>query len=211
MAADSRAAEPPSASARAEALLSQMTVEEKIGQMVLLTAYGATTGPAAEQQSLEENVRRGHCGNVFNAISVSQIRRLQKIAVEETRLRVPLLFGYDVIHGYKTIFPISLGESASWDLEAIEHSARVAAVEASAAGLKWTFAPMVDISRDPRWGRISEGAGEDPFLGSAIARARVRGFQGTTLAAVDTVLACVKHYAAYGAPIAGRDYSAVDM
>lgn len=211
MAPEAHPAVPLSASARAEALLAKMTVEEKIGQMVLLTAYGATTGPAAEQQLLEENIRRGYCGNVFNAIGVSQIRRLQKIATEETRLRVPLLFGYDVIHGYKTIFPISLGESASWNLEAIEQSARIASVEASAAGLKWTFAPMVDIARDPRWGRISEGAGEDPFLGSAVARARVRGFQGTNLAAVDTVLSCVKHYAAYGAPIAGRDYNPVDM
>lgn len=201
----------PLVAAKADALLARMTVEEKIGQMVLLTAYGATTGPAAEQQSLEDNIRRGNCGNVLNAIGVGQIRKLQKIAVEESRLKVPLLFGYDVIHGYRTIFPISLGEAASWDMQAIEGSARVAAVEASAAGLNWTFAPMVDIARDPRWGRISEGAGEDPFLGSAVGRARVRGFQGTNLAAPDSVLACVKHFAAYGAPIAGRDYNTVDM
>lgn len=203
------AAEPPTE--RVNDLLARMTVEEKIGQTVLLTGYGATTGPVKEQTALEEFIRTGECGNVFNVLGVAQIRRLQKISVEETRLHVPLLFGYDTIHGYKTIFPISLGESASWNPDLIEQSARVAATECSAAGLNWTFAPMVDIARDPRWGRISEGAGEDPWLGSAIARARVRGFQGTNLAAPDTVLACVKHYAAYGAAQAGRDYNTVDL
>ena len=146
--------------------------------------------------------------------SVSQSRyAMQRIAVEESRLGIPLLFGYDVIHGHKTIFPISLGESASWDLEAIEKGARVAAIEAAASGLNWTFAPMVDISVEPRWGRVSEGAGEDPFLGSKIAAARVRGFQGkdNDLSDTLTVLATVKHFAAYGAPQAGRDYNTVDM
>ncbi|MBP7369647.1 MAG: glycoside hydrolase family 3 C-terminal domain-containing protein, partial [Paludibacteraceae bacterium] len=148
---------------------------------------------------------------IFNAHTVEYVRKLQKIAVEESRLGIPLLFGYDVIHGHKTIFPISLGESASWDLKAIEKSARIAATEAAASGLNWTFAPMVDISVEPRWGRVSEGAGEDPFLGSQIAAARVRGFQGNDLADTTTVLACVKHFAAYGAPLAGRDYNTVDM
>jgi len=196
---------------RAEALLARMNLREKIGQMVLFTSFGATTGPLQQRQALEERIRQGDCGNVFNALSVAQVRRLQKIAVEETRLHVPLLFGYDVIHGYKTIFPICLGEAASWDLAGIERSARVAATEAAAAGVNWTFAPMVDIARDPRWGRISEGAGEDPFLGCEVARARVRGFQGDHLGAPDAVLACAKHYAAYGAVLAGRDYNSVDM
>jgi beta-glucosidase len=197
--------------ARADALLARMTVEEKISQLVLFTGYGAVTGPVQKQQTLEENIRKGECGSIFNVMSVAQVRKLQNIAVKETRLQIPLLFGYDVIHGYKTIFPICLGGAASWNLDLIEHSERVAATEGAAAGLDWTFAPMVDIARDPRWGRISEGAGEDPFLGSAIAASRVRGIQGTNLAAPDTLLACVKHYAAYGAALAGRDYNTVDL
>ena len=150
-------------------------------------------------------------GAVFNVTSVKGATAFQKIAVEETRLGIPLLFGYDVIHGMKTIFPISLGEAASWDLEMIEQSSRVSAIEASASGLHWTFAPMVDIARDPRWGRISEGAGEDAYLGSQVAKARVKGFQGDDLSKNNTILACAKHYAAYGAAIAGRDYNTVDM
>jgi beta-glucosidase len=205
------AAEPVTAGERADALLAQMTTDEKISQLVLLTGYGAVTGPVQLQQSLEDNIRKGECGNVFNVMSVAQVRKLQKIAVEDTRLHIPLLFGYDVIHGYKTIFPICLGEAASWNPALIESSDRVAATEGSAAGLNWTFAPMVDIARDPRWGRMSEGAGEDPFLGSAIAAARVRGIQGTNLAAPDTLLASVKHFAAYGAVQAGREYNTVDM
>lgn len=196
---------------RVDALLALMTLEEKIGQTVLLTGYGATTGPVREQSALEDYIRAGECGNVFNVLGVAQVRRLQQIAIEETRLKIPLLFGFDTIHGYRTIFPISLGESASWNLPLIEAAARVAATECSAAGLNWTFAPMVDIARDPRWGRISEGAGEDPFYGSLVAQARVRGFQGTNLAAADTLLACVKHFAAYGAGQAGRDYNTVDL
>lgn len=208
-----QAAEPETAGARAEALLARMTLAEKIGQLTLFTGYSGITGPVKEQgqQSLLDQVRKGDCGNVFNLISVAEIKKFQKVAVEETRLHIPLIFGYDVIHGYKTIFPICLGAAASWNPALIERSERIAATEAAAAGLDWTFAPMVDIARDPRWGRICEGAGEDPFLGSAIAAARVRGFQGTNLAAPDTLLACVKHFAAYGAVQAGRDYNTVDL
>ena len=195
---------------KADSVLKLMTLQEKIGQMVLYTSDWDVTGPTIRSTYLED-IRKGNCGNIFNAHTVAYVRSLQKAAVEESRLGIPLLFGYDVIHGYKTIFPISLGESCSWDLSAIEKSARVSATEAAASGLNWTFAPMVDISVEPRWGRVSEGAGEDPFLGSAIARARVHGFQGTDLADTSTILACVKHFAAYGAPQAGRDYNTVDM
>lgn len=202
---------PEAAARRADELLARMTLAEKIGQTVLLTGYGATTGPVAEQNELETHIRNGDCGSVFNVLGVRQVRALQEIAVRQTRLGIPLLFGFDVVHGYQTIFPICLGEAASWNPALIEQAARVGAVESAAAGLNWTFAPMVDIARDPRWGRISEGAGEDPWLGSVIARARVRGFQGADLAAPDTVLACVKHFAAYGAAQAGRDYHTVDV
>jgi len=197
---------------KADSVLKLMTLEEKIGQMVLYTSDWDVTGPTLRQGYLDD-IRKGHCGNIFNAHTAAYTRKLQKIAVEESRLGIPLLFGYDVIHGHKTIFPISLGESASWDMAAIEKSARVSAIEAAASGINWTFAPMVDISVDPRWGRVSEGAGEDPFLGSRIAEARVRGFQGpdNDLSDTLTVLACVKHFAAYGAPQGGRDYNTVDM
>ena len=158
-----------------------------------------------------DDIRSGRCGNIFNAYTVDYIRELQRVAVEESRLGIPLMFGYDVVHGHKTIFPIPLGESCSWDLDLIRRSASASAAEAAASGLNWTFAPMVDISVDPRWGRVSEGAGEDPYLGSLIAAARVKGFQGENLANPLTVLACVKHFAAYGAPFAGRDYNTVDM
>lgn len=197
---------------RVDSVLSLMTLEEKIGQMVLYTSDWDVTGPTMRDSYLDD-IRNGHCGNIFNAHTAAYTRKLQKVAVEESRLGIPLLFGYDVIHGHKTIFPLSLGEAASWDATAIELSARVSAIEAAASGLHWTFAPMVDISVDPRWGRVSEGAGEDPFLGSRIAEARVRGFQGreNNLADTLTVLATVKHFAAYGAPQAGRDYHTVDM
>lgn len=197
---------------RVDSVLQLMTLEEKIGQLVLYTSDWDVTGPTLRSTYMED-IRKGHCGNIFNAHTTAYVRELQRIAVEESRLGIPLLFGYDVIHGHKTIFPISLGESASWDLEAIEKGARVAAIEAAASGLNWTFAPMVDISVEPRWGRVSEGAGEDPFLGSKIAAARVRGFQGkdNDLSDTLTVLATVKHFAAYGAPQAGRDYNTVDM
>lgn len=197
---------------RVDSVLSLMTLEEKIGQMVLYTSDWDVTGPTMRDSYLDD-IRNGHCGNIFNAHTAAYTRKLQKVAVEESRLGIPLLFGYDVIHGHKTIFPLSLGEAASWDTTAIELSARVSAIEAAASGLHWTFAPMVDISVDPRWGRVSEGAGEDPFLGSRIAEARVHGFQGrdNNLADTLTLLATVKHFAAYGAPQAGRDYNTVDM
>jgi beta-glucosidase len=191
-------------------LLSRMTLKEKIGQLNLLSSDWDITGPTL-REGYRDEVEAGNVGAIFNAHTAAYTRSLQELAVEQTRLGVPLLFGYDVIHGYKTIFPISLGEAASWDLAAIENAARVAAVEASAAGVHWTFAPMVDIARDPRWGRISEGAGEDVYLGSEVARARVRGFQGQDIAAVDTVIATAKHYAAYGQAQAGRDYHTTDM
>ncbi len=197
---------------KVDSVLQLMTIDEKIGQMVLYASDGDVTGSSIKSGLLDE-IRNGNCGNILNAYTASYTRKLQKIAVEESRLKIPLLFGYDVIHGYKTIFPISLGESCSWDMEAIEKGARVAAIESAASGVNWTFAPMVDISVEPRWGRVSEGAGEDPFLGAKIATARVRGFQGkeNNLADSLTILACVKHFAAYGAPQAGRDYNTVDM
>ena len=195
---------------KADSVLRLMTLDEKIGQMVLYSSDWDVTGPSLKKGYLVD-IRKGNCGNIFNAHTAAYTRKLQKIAVEETRLGIPLLFGYDVIHGHKTIFPISLGESSSWDLAAIEKSARVSASEAAASGINWTFAPMCDISVDPRWGRVSEGAGEDPYLGSKIAAARVHGFQGDDLADSLTILACVKHFAAYGAPLAGRDYNTVDM
>ncbi|URW75485.1 beta-glucosidase BglX [Sphingomonas donggukensis] len=193
-----------------DALIAKMTLAEKIGQLTLLTSDWVSTGPTL-RAGYKEDVAAGKVGAIFNAHSVAYTRELQKLAVEGTRLKIPLIFGYDVIHGHRTIFPISLGEAASWDLAAIEKSARISATEAAAEGLHWTFAPMVDISRDPRWGRISEGAGEDTYLGSRIAEARVKGFQGKRIGDTDAVLATVKHFAAYGAPQAGRDYSTVDM
>jgi len=195
---------------KVDSVLNLMNLDEKIGQMVLYTSDWDVTGPSIKSGYMDD-IRKGNCGNILNAHTVTYTRKLQKIAVEESRLGIPLLFGYDVIHGHKTIFPISLGESASWDLTDIEKSARVAATEAAASGINWTFAPMVDISVEPRWGRVSEGAGEDPFLGSKIAAARVHGFQGNDLSDTLTILACVKHFAAYGAPLAGRDYNTVDM
>ena len=192
------------------ALLAQMTTEEKVGQLIQYSAPGAETGPAT-RRNLEAEIIGGRVGSVLNAIGVQQTRHYQKIAIENTRLKIPLIFGYDVIHGYQTIFPINLGQAASWDLEAIERSERIAAIEASAAGIHWTFAPMVDVARDPRWGRIMEGSGEDPYLGSAIARVRVRGFQGDDLSRPDSLLACAKHFAGYGAAQAGRDYHTTDI
>ncbi len=191
-------------------LMEQMTLDEKIGQLVLFSTDWSITGPSI-RDGYRDDVKAGRVGAIFNAYTAQFTRSLQELAVEETRLGIPLLFGYDVIHGHRTIFPISLGEAASWDLEAIEASARIAATEAAAEGIHWTFAPMVDVARDPRWGRISEGSGEDVYLGSRIAAARVRGFQGDDLGAVDTVLATAKHFAAYGAAQAGRDYHTTNM
>lgn len=195
---------------RIDSVMKLMTLEEKVGQMNLLTSDWTITGPSLRSDYLDL-IKSGKVGNIFNAHTAAYTRSLQKIAVEQTRMKIPLLFGYDVIHGYKTIFPISLGEAASWDLEAIQTGAHVAATEAAAAGLHWTYAPMVDIARDPRWGRISEGAGEDTYLGSRVAEARVKGFQGNSLADLNTVIACAKHFAGYGAAQAGRDYHTVDM
>ena len=200
----------PGIDAKVNALLAKMTVDEKIGQLTLYTTDWGSTGPTI-REGYKNDIRSGACGNLFNSHTVGFVRELQRIAVEETRLKIPLLFGFDVIHGYKTIFPIPLGESASWDLEAIELSSRIAATEAAAAGLNWTYAPMVDITRDPRWGRVMEGAGEDTWLGCRIAEARVRGTQGKKIGSTDAMLACVKHFAAYGAATAGRDYNTVDM
>jgi len=195
---------------RVDSLMALMTLKEKIGQTVLYTTQFDITGPSIDDNYLDY-LREGSLGAMFNATGSAFTRKLQKIAVEETRLGIPLLFGYDVIHGYKTIFPIPMGEASSWDLELIEKSARISAIEASVEGLHWTFAPMVDVARDPRWGRISEGAGEDTFLCTKISEARVRGFQGDDLSQDNTILACAKHYAAYGAAQAGRDYHTVDI
>lgn len=191
-------------------LMNKMTIDEKIGQMVLFTSDWDVTGPTMRATYVDD-IKAGKVGAIFNAYTPAYTRQLQKIAVEETRLGIPLLFGYDVIHGHKTIFPIPLAESCSWDLEAIQNSASIAAQEASADGINWTFAPMVDICRDPRWGRIAEGAGEDTYLGSLIAAARVKGFQGKDFTSNHTILACAKHFAAYGAALSGRDYNSVDM
>ncbi len=199
-----------SSGARIDALLDAMTLEEKLGQLSVYSSGWTTTGPTLSE-SYEAELKAGRVGAIFNAHTVGATRALQRIAVEETRLGIPLLFGYDVIHGYQTIFPTPLAESSSWDLDVVRESARLAAREAAAAGLNWTFAPMVDIARDPRWGRVAEGAGEDPYLASLVAQARVQGFQGEDLSDPFTVLACAKHYAGYGAAQAGRDYHSVDM
>ncbi len=195
---------------RVDSLLDIMTMEEKVGQLTLFTSDYDVTGPTMRAGYIDD-LKAGKVGAIFNAVGAEYTRKLQEMAVKETRLGIPLLFGYDVIHGHRTIFPIPLGESASWDLEAIERAARIAATEASAEGLHWTFAPMCDIARDPRWGRIAEGAGEDTYLGSLIAAARVRGFQGDRLGELNSVMACVKHFAAYGMAQAGRDYHTVDI
>lgn len=195
---------------RAAELMRRMTLDEKVGQLVQQRGKGAVTGPDKTQLSVEQLVREGRCGSVFNIYSFEETERLQKIAVEESRLGIPLLIGADVIHGFRTIFPVNLAVAASWDPSAAESLARVAAREASAMGIQWTFSPMCDVSRDPRWGRVSEGAGEDPYLGSRVAEAMVRGYQGD-LSDPSSILACVKHFAAYGAPQAGREYHTVDM
>ena len=197
-----------------DALMKKMTVEEKIGQLNLPVTGEITTGQA-KSSDVARKIEQGLVGGLFNLKGVAKIRDVQKLAVENSRLGIPLLFGMDVIHGYETIFPIPLGLSCTWDTTAIRESARIAAVEASADGISWTFSPMVDISRDPRWGRVSEGSGEDPFLGGAIAKAMVYGYQGEKLAEQlrrdDEIMACVKHFALYGAGEAGRDYNTVDM
>lgn len=191
-------------------LMNKMTREEKIGQLNLVSVGFDVTGPIVSQ-NVEEKILKGNVGGVFNTFTPIAVRKLQEMAVTKTRLKIPLIFGYDVIHGHRTILPIPLGLAATWDLAAIEKSARIAGDEASADGLNWVFSPMVDIARDPRWGRIAEGAGEDTYLGSRVAEAMVRGYQGNDLGANNTVMACVKHFALYGAAIAGRDYNPVEM
>ena len=195
-------------------LLDQMTLEEKVGQMNQYVGFWDLTGPAPESGDAAEkyeHLRKGYVGSMLNVRGVENVIGVQKIAVEESRLGIPLIIGFDVIHGYETISPIPLAESASWDLEAIKKSAEVAAEESAAAGINWTFAPMVDVSRDARWGRVMEGAGEDPYLGSKIATARVQGFQGSDLSQHNTIAACAKHFAAYGFSESGREYNTVDV
>lgn len=203
-------AQKKSAAQKADSVLRLMTLEEKIGQMNQYNDDHEATGPVTTDNKKIEQIKNGQLGSLLNCVGTERTRSWQRIAMQ-SRLKIPLLFGQDVIHGYKTTFPIPLGEACSWDMDAIESTARVAATEASAGGVHWTFAPMVDIARDPRWGRVMEGAGEDPYLGSKIAYARVKGFQGNKLGDVNSVMACVKHFAAYGAAIGGRDYNSVDM
>lgn len=193
-----------------DALMKKMTLEEKIGQLNLPGAGDIVTGQA-QSSDIGKKIREGKVGGLFNIKSVAKIKDVQRVAVEESRLKIPLLFGMDVIHGYETVFPIPLGMSCVWDMKLVERSARIAAQEASADGINWTFSPMVDISRDPRWGRISEGNGEDAYLGSQIAKAMIRGYQGNDLSRNNTIMSCVKHYALYGAAEAGRDYGTTDM
>ncbi|WP_412465857.1 beta-glucosidase BglX [Pedobacter sp. KLB.chiD] len=190
-------------------LMAKMTVDEKIGQLNLPSSGDITTGQA-NSSDISKKIKAGQVGGLFNIKGVDKIKAVQKIAVENSRMKIPLLFGMDVIHGYNTVFPIPLGVSCIWDMAVVQKSARIAAIEASASGINWTFSPMVDISRDPRWGRISEGSGEDAYLGSQIAAAMVKGYQGK-LQANNEILACVKHYALYGAAEAGRDYNTTDM
>src|SRR6478735_5954874 len=192
-------------------LMKKMTLDEKIGQLNLVTPGGGVATGAVVSSDVESKIKAGNVGGLFGVIGVDKIRQAQELAVNGSRLKIPLLFGSDVIHGYKTTFPIPLGLSASWDMKLIEHSAREAAIEATADGLCWTFSPMVDIARDPRWGRIAEGGGEDPYLGSQIAKAMVKGYQGDDLSKNNTLMACVKHFALYGAAEAGRDYNTTDM
>ena len=191
-------------------LMGKMTLQEKIGQLNLPVSGEIFTGQAKSSDEAGK-IRKGQVGGLFNVKGVENIREVQKIAVEQSRLKIPLLFGMDVIHGYETVFPIPLALSCSWDMEAIKESARIAAKESSADGICWTFSPMVDICRDPRWGRMAEGGGEDPYLGSEISAAMVKGYQGDDLTDKNTIMACVKHFALYGAPEAGRDYNTVDM
>lgn len=196
-----------------DALMKKMTLEEKLGQLNLPGAGDIVTGGQAgtDNSALAQKIKEGKVGGLFNIKGVEKIKYVQQVAMEQSRLKIPLIFGMDVIHGYETVFPIPLGLSCTWDMNLIERSARVAAIEASADGICWTFSPMVDIARDARWGRIAEGNGEDPYLGSQIAKAMVRGYQGTDLTKNNTIMACVKHYALYGAAEAGRDYNTVDM
>lgn len=203
-------AQNPEINAKVDSVLNLMTMEEKLGQLTLLSSGFSETGPTL-RDDFEQLVREGKSGALFNAYTVDYTQKMQQIAVEETRLGIPLLFGFDVIHGFRTIFPIPLGEAATWDPELVERVSRAAAEESAAAGLHWTFAPMVDVAPDPRWGRIAESAGEDPYLNEVLGEARVRGYQGEDLKDLSTILATVKHFAAYGAAEGGRDYNTVDI
>ncbi|MGB3006441.1 MAG: glycoside hydrolase family 3 N-terminal domain-containing protein [Chitinophagaceae bacterium] len=203
-------AQKKSNSQKVDSVLKLMTLEEKIGQLNQYNDDWHATGPVTVDNYKTDQIRKGQVGSMLNALGTERTRSWQQLAMQ-SRLKIPLLFGQDVIHGYKTTFPIPLAEACSWDLDAIQQTARIAATEASASGIHWTFAPMVDIARDPRWGRVMEGAGEDTYLGSKIAYARVKGFQGNKLGDLDAVMACAKHFAAYGAALAGKDYNSVDM
>ncbi|MFT3738325.1 MAG: glycoside hydrolase family 3 N-terminal domain-containing protein, partial [Breznakibacter sp.] len=185
---------------KVQALVGRMTLEEKIGQMMQVS-------PGGPQDALKEAIRKGEIGSVLNVIGAAQVNELQKVAVEESRLGIPLIIGRNVIHGFRTIFPIPLGMAASWNEDLVRESAAIAAKEAASVGIRWTFAPMVDVSRDPRWGRIAESAGEDPLLNAMVARAMVQGFQGPDMSSPDRIAACVKHYVGYGAAEGGRDYN----
>ena len=196
---------------RIDRLLAEMTLDEKVGQLHQLGGSFATGPDVKNEANREDLIREGRIGSFLNIVDLGYMRELQRLAVEESRMKIPLLFALDVVHGYKTIFPVPLAQAASWDLEAIEKAERVAATEAAASGIHWTFAPMVDIGRDARWGRVMEGAGEDTYLGSCIAHARVKGFQGNHLSDKNTILACAKHFAAYGAAEGGRDYNTADV
>src|SRR5215217_554197 len=200
----------PEIERRVEALLKQMTLEEKVGQLNQYS-YGTPTGPGTGRSKVEESIQRGEIGSFLNVTDPALSNRLQHIAMEQSRLKIPLIFGLDVIHGYRTTFPVPLALSATWDANLVERVSSIAAEEATSSGIRWTFSPMVDVARDPRWGRIVEGAGEDPYLGSIMARAYVRGYQGTSLNDPRSLAACAKHYVAYGAAEAGRDYNTVDM
>jgi beta-glucosidase len=195
---------------RVDSLLRQMTLDEKIGQLNQLTT-GYATGPGGISTKHDEWLAAGKIGSLFNATTALQTNFYQKIAVEKSRLHIPVLFGMDVIHGFRTIFPVPLGLAATWDVALIERAARAAAEEASEQGIRWTFSPMVDITRDARWGRIIEGAGEDPYLGSLVARAYVRGYQGGVLNSPSSILACAKHFVGYGAAESGREYNSTEI
>src|ERR1700674_5428345 len=200
----------PKLDARVESLLHGMTLEEKIGQLVQYSA-GQATGPGTGRTDYKDMIARGQIGSLFNVIDTPLVNEYQHIAVETSRLHIPLLFGLDVIHGFRTEFPIPLGMASTWDPALVEKASHVAALEASAIGIRWTFSPMVDIARDARWGRIAEGAGEDPYLGAAMAAAYVHGYQGSHLDAPDTMAACAKHFVGYGGAEAGRDYNTTEI
>ena len=202
--------ESPEIDAKVAALLKQMTLEEKLGQLTQFS-NGAATGPGGAKIDQKELAARGGLGSVLNLTSAIECNELQRLAVEKSRLKISILFGLDVIHGHRTVYPIPLGLSAAWDAKLAERCARMAAVEATADGIRWTFSPMIDIARDARWGRIAEGSGEDPYLGSVMAAAWVRGYQGNDLSASTAMLACAKHYVGYGAAEAGRDYNTTDV